>query len=267
MLSTSTPRRAAACRALRRIPFLLISGLLAACAAQEETAPSPPLRLASEVHAPKKSRVLVAEDDRAGALHEQLVAALRGVSELVLVDPVDVDAAPAESRERWLDYTARCALDGDPRKGAKCVVELVAARGGGVVERFVLPVSRGSRGPQIDEGILGAFARNLGETLARQPWSTSVLDVAERRLIIGGGRSTGIALGERLAVRHHTVATDDAGDRSAIAPGRDVAEIVVESYVTDGASERGAECRLARGSIGGFEVGELSVEELSPLAR
>jgi len=284
MLSTSK-----SCRnpSLRRIgSAFLASCALAACASEPSSPPPPPQhapRRAPEQRVQRRSRVLVRElapiaaaartstplaMNAGRALEAQLTAALAGCDGIVLVDPVDLESAPVEFRERLVDYEVRGELSGDTKTIDKLSLTLVAARGGTPVEHFEQPCALTSTALTLSDDDARKLARGIGESLARRPWSTSVLDKAERMLIIGGGRTTGLMLGERLCVRRHPEKMYEQGIDSWIeVSGQEVAQIVVENYVGDGRLERGAQCRLVAGTIGGFEINELSVGEVGDETR
>jgi hypothetical protein len=199
----------------------------------------------------------------ARAIEAQLSAALAGCSDIVVVDPVELESAPPEFRERLIDYEVRGELSGDAKAINKVSLALVAVRGRTAIEHFEQPCALSATTLALDDDAVRTLARGIGESLARRPWSTSVLDKAERMLIIGGGKSTGLLLGERLSVRRHPEKMYEQGiDNWIEVSGQEVAQIVVENYVGDGRIERGAQCRLVGGTIGGFEINELSVGEV-----
>jgi hypothetical protein len=196
-------------------------------------------------------------------LQSQLMTALTGCSNIVVVDPVELESAPPEFRDRLIDYVVRGELSGESKSITKVAFTLEAVRGGTQIEHFEQTCALTSTAPTLDDAAAQSVAREIGESLARRPWSTSVLDKAERMLIIGGGRSTGVTLGERLSVRRHADKMYEQGiDNWIEVSGQEVAQIVVEAYVGDGRKERGAQCRLVAGTIGGFEINELSVGEV-----
>jgi hypothetical protein len=283
MLSTSKTCRIPS---LQRALSILVAGCaLAACASEPSS--SPPRQYAPR-HAPeqrvqRRSRVIVRElapiaaaartstplaMNAARAIEAQLSNALAACGGIVVVDPVDLESAPPEFRDRLLDYEVRGELIGDAKAINKVSLALVAVRGGTAIEHFEQPCALNATALALDDEAVRSLAREIDDSLARRPWSTSVLDKAERMLIIGGGRSTGLMLGERLMVRRHPDKMYEQGiDNWIEVSGQEVAQIVVENYVGDGRTERGAQCRLVGGTIGGFEIGELSVEELETEAR
>jgi hypothetical protein len=189
--------------------------------------------------------------------------ALRADARLACVDSVDVEGAPPAFQSALYDYalegTLACAED----KITRITVRAVFARNGHEVASFASACEGMSvHGAAIDAAAIDAVAQRIAESLAQRPWSTSVLDKAERVLIIGGGPETGIELGEELIVRRLQAGNFERGIESWLeVPSIDVARIVVESFVGSSPTQRGAQCRLKGGSIGFFLIEELVVAQ------
>lgn len=114
-----------------------------------------------------------------------------------------------------------------------------------------------------DQAISAAISKlvnNLFENLLDQPWVSYVLSVEGETVLIGGGASQGIAVGERFKVleRGKEVLNPQTGTTIEL-PGTQVAVVQVDKlFGTDPETEY-AQCRLLSGEIAGDDLAQYIV--------
>lgn len=119
---------------------------------------------------------------------------------------------------------------------------------------------------KIDDQALSAaiskLVSNLVENLTDKPWAAYILDQQDGKIIISGGKSQGLKVGDVLKVMKHgkTVKNPQSGLLVEL-PRQEVAQIKVESFAGDGNNEVSI-CTVYSGSIAGISTDQLIVQEL-----
>ena len=116
-----------------------------------------------------------------------------------------------------------------------------------------------------DEALSAAISKlvsNLIENLLDKPWAAYILDVQQSQIIVSGGESQGLKLGDELRVmkRGRMVKNPQSGLEIEL-PREEIARLKVISFMGKGNNEVSI-CKLASGSITGVKVDQLIVQEL-----
>jgi len=116
-----------------------------------------------------------------------------------------------------------------------------------------------------DDALSSAISKlvsNLIENLLDKPWSAYILDTQQGQIIISGGKSQGLALGDELKImKRGRIVTNPQTGIDIELPRTEVAKLKILSFVGNGNNEV-AICSLTTGSIVGLEVRQLVVQEL-----
>ena len=119
---------------------------------------------------------------------------------------------------------------------------------------------------KIDDQALSAaiskLVSNLIENLMDKPWVAYILDQKGGQIIISGGKSQGIKIGDVFKVmkRGRFVKNPQTGLKIEL-PRREIAQIRVNSTVGEGDNEVSI-CSLSSGNLSGVKMAELIVQEL-----
>lgn len=116
-----------------------------------------------------------------------------------------------------------------------------------------------------DDALSSAISKlvsNLIENLLDKPWSAYILDIQQGQIIISGGKSQGLALGDELKImKRGRIVTNPQTGFDIELPRAEVAKLKILSFAGGGNNEV-AICSLTTGSIVGLEVSQLVVQEL-----
>jgi hypothetical protein len=253
---------------------LLVLALVGSCSAPESRVPNAGPRPVVAQPRPHKHRVLLADFALEPAPNGQPPTVVGAVavrcaqtwsrdSRLACVAPVDVEAAPPSFRQSLFDYVLDGTLHREDDRVTRVTLRASSARSGHEIARVsadCAPTPLGAGAP--DSTVIDSLAARIADAVAERPWSTAVLDKAERLLIVGGGAETGLYLGEELVVRKLQAGRFERGIETFVeVPSVEVARVEVEAFVgsNSGSAMRGAQCRLKSGSFGGFEIDQLVV--------
>ena len=116
-----------------------------------------------------------------------------------------------------------------------------------------------------DEALSAAISKlvsNLIENLLDKPWVAYILDVQQGQIIVSGGKSQGLEIGDELKVmkRGRVVNNPQTGLEVEL-PREEVAKLKVASFTGNGSNEVSI-CRLTSGSVKGVKTDQLIVQEL-----
>lgn len=116
-----------------------------------------------------------------------------------------------------------------------------------------------------DEALSSAISKlvsNLIENLLDKPWAAYILDVQQNQIIVSGGKSQGLKLGDELKImkRGRIVKNPQTGLEIEL-PREKIAQLKVVSFSGNGNNEITI-CNLSSGSIAGVKVDQLIVQEL-----
>jgi curli biogenesis system outer membrane secretion channel CsgG len=111
----------------------------------------------------------------------------------------------------------------------------------------------------IRQAVVDAVNRLTVEMKSR-PWQTYILKTEAERVYIGGGKSQGIRPGMRFSVQTQgeTVKSPQTGAIVTL-PGRQVAQIQVESTFGDSELNEGAVASVVSGSLGNYKPNQLVI--------
>lgn len=100
----------------------------------------------------------------------------------------------------------------------------------------------------------------LSAEMNRRPWSTAILKTEGNRIFISGGKSQGLQPGMRLAVQTagEQIKSPQTGAVVTL-PGRDIAQIQVESSFGDNELNEGSVAQVVAGSLAGMPADKLVV--------
>lgn len=259
---------------LRVIASALALAFCSACSGPEKASDDAlPLEapLASR-HRPKKHRVMFsgfefepgARASSAGVARDaaqRCEGALQRDTRFVWVDALDVQMAPEELRDFLYDYSVQGVLVVDGERIVGVQLHATSPRMEhpvATVEAACEPMS--PRWPAMERLGLDALTAQVSERLLERAWSTGVIDMAERQLVVGGSAATGIALGEELVVRKIQRTRSERSLQGWLdVPTVEVASLRVEGYVGTTPATSGALCRLMGGTFGGFDLADLIV--------
>ncbi len=119
----------------------------------------------------------------------------------------------------------------------------------------------------INDRAIGAAVNAAVEKLTRvmleKRWSADVLAVEDDRLFISGGKSQGIREGAEFQIKTkgRRVKSPTTGGH-VVLPGKPVARLRIAGTFGESELEEGSFGTVVQGSIAGFELSELQVEEL-----
>lgn len=122
---------------------------------------------------------------------------------------------------------------------------------------------------ELDDKALSAaiskLTSNLMENLLDRPWVAYILDIQDEQIIISGGKSQGLRVGDELRVmkRGKQVKNPQTGIMVEL-PGQEIATIRV-AVLTGSDNNEVAICRLESGRIDGTPASDLIVQELDGL--
>jgi hypothetical protein len=116
-----------------------------------------------------------------------------------------------------------------------------------------------------DEALSAAISKlvsNLIENLLDKPWVAYILDVQQGQVIVSGGKSQGLEIGDEFKVmkRGRVVKNPQTGLEIEL-PREEVAKLKVTSFTGNGNNEVSI-CRLTSGSVKGVKNDQLIVQEL-----
>jgi curli biogenesis system outer membrane secretion channel CsgG len=111
----------------------------------------------------------------------------------------------------------------------------------------------------IRQAVTDAVSR-LAVEMKSRPWQTYILKTEAERVYIGGGKSQGIRPGMRFSVQTQgeTVKSPQTGAVITL-PGREVAQIQVESMFGDSELNEGSLASIVSGSLGSYKPAQLIV--------
>jgi len=118
----------------------------------------------------------------------------------------------------------------------------------------------------IDDKALSAaiskLVSNLIENLMDKPWAAYILDQQDGQVIITGGKSQGLNIGDKLKVmkRGRKVKNPQTGIMIEL-PRTEIAKLTITAFSGDGNNEISI-CTIASGKIAGLSIKNLIIEEL-----
>jgi curli biogenesis system outer membrane secretion channel CsgG len=107
---------------------------------------------------------------------------------------------------------------------------------------------------------ISEVVNRLTSELNRRPWQTSIIGIDNDRYFISGGKSQGLKPGMIFSVltAGEKVKSPQTGFEIVL-PGKEIAEIRVESFFGDTEMSEGAVTSVIRGSLQGMKVDQLTV--------
>lgn len=121
----------------------------------------------------------------------------------------------------------------------------------------------GSLNDQAIGAAVNAAVEKLTQVMLEKRWSADLLAVENGLLYISGGKSQGVKPGMvfQVGTRGRQVKSATTGANITL-PGKQVARLEIETTFGDTELEEGAAGRLIQGSIEGYSLDELQVEEI-----
>lgn len=117
-----------------------------------------------------------------------------------------------------------------------------------------------------DKAISSAISKlvsNILENLTDSPWQTGFLAIDGDTLMIAGGDEQGLRSGDVLIVKKRgRMVTDPQYGGKIELPRQEIARVKIISFFGSGIDGQGSICELAEGSIDGYELADLVVEEI-----
>ena len=103
---------------------------------------------------------------------------------------------------------------------------------------------------------------SIAERMLDDPWRSSILDLTDSVCTIAGGRSQGLARGDRLIVlkRGKRIRNPQTNVEIEL-PGKPVAEIVVRKCHGRSYADEFCECEVVSGGLDGLDLEQLSIQE------
>ena len=117
-----------------------------------------------------------------------------------------------------------------------------------------------------DKAIRAAIANlmdSLIGTIEDRPWETYVLSIEGENVLIGGGASQGLRIGDRLTAiqKGKQVRNRQTGFMIDL-PGKEIARLQVVSFFGKSETDEGAVCKVVSGSLAGTALDSISVSEV-----
>lgn len=115
---------------------------------------------------------------------------------------------------------------------------------------------------QAISAAIGKVVANLYENLLDQPWQSYVLRITGSEALIGGGRSQGLAVGQRMDVwqRGETVVNPQTNMEIEL-PGTRVAMLLVAEVLGETPDQELSRCTIVEGNLQGIDLADLVVKE------
>jgi hypothetical protein len=107
---------------------------------------------------------------------------------------------------------------------------------------------------------VGEAVNKLSVELSTRPWETYILKSEGNRLYLGGGKSQGIRPGMLflLQTKGERIKSPQTGAEITL-PGREIAQIKIESIFGEGELNEGSIATMVSGSLGGNSIDQLIV--------
>lgn len=123
----------------------------------------------------------------------------------------------------------------------------------------------GSLNDQAIGAAVNAAVEKLTQLMLEKRWSADLLAVENDQLFISGGKSQGVKPGMvfQVSTRGRQVKSSTTGANITL-PGKQVARLEITTTFGETELEEGAVGRLIQGSIDGYQLDELQVEEIKP---
>ena len=103
---------------------------------------------------------------------------------------------------------------------------------------------------------------SIAERMLDDPWRSSILDLTGSVCTIAGGRSQGLAEGDRLAVLRRGKRIRNPQTNVEIElPGAPIAEVVVRKLHGRSYTDEFCECEVVSGQLGGLDLEQLFIQE------
>jgi hypothetical protein len=109
---------------------------------------------------------------------------------------------------------------------------------------------------------ISEVVNRLGNEFSRRPWQTSIIGADRDHYFISGGKSQGLKPGMVFSVRTlgEKVKSPQTGFEITL-PGKEVAQIRVDSLFGDSEMSEGAAASVISGSLQGLKIEQLTVRE------
>lgn len=117
----------------------------------------------------------------------------------------------------------------------------------------------------LNDRAIGAAVTDLVNSIVTsmedRAWRSFVIDVSGSQVIIEGGQSQGVQVGDHFAVKRkgRTVESRQTGFNIEL-PGSEIARVEVVSQFGESETNEGSVCRVISGTLDGYSVEELIVE-------
>lgn len=110
---------------------------------------------------------------------------------------------------------------------------------------------------------VNAAVEKMSQLMLEKPWTADILAVEDGMLYISGGKSQGVKEGETFRVMSKGRQVKSATTGSTITlPGKEVARVEVVGGFGNTELEEGSIARVTEGSIAGYKIDQLNVEEV-----
>lgn len=112
---------------------------------------------------------------------------------------------------------------------------------------------------------VNAAVEKLSRLMLEKPWTADVLAVEDGQVFISGGQSQGVRAGMTFNVmaKGRQVKSETTGTMITL-PGKQIATLEIEGTFGDSELKQGAFGRLTQGSIQGYKLDQLQVQEMKP---
>lgn len=110
---------------------------------------------------------------------------------------------------------------------------------------------------------VNAAVEKLTQMMLLKPWTADIIALEQGRVFISGGASQGVEPGMTFAVvtRGKRVKSQTTGGVITL-PGEKIAELKIEGLFGESELEEGAIARVTSGSIQGYDIGDIQVQEM-----
>jgi curli biogenesis system outer membrane secretion channel CsgG len=118
----------------------------------------------------------------------------------------------------------------------------------------------------LNDKVIGAaisdLINNLIISLENRPWKTDILQIQDKRVYIGGGKSQGLKVGDTLQVVKKTTAVKSQSGFTIDLPPEKVAKIEVVSFFGDNETNEGSVAEITEGSLDKEALSQYIVREV-----
>jgi curli biogenesis system outer membrane secretion channel CsgG len=113
------------------------------------------------------------------------------------------------------------------------------------------------------DAAISKLVSNIVENLLNKPWRAYVLDVNDDEVIMSGGKSQNINVGDEFQVfkKGKLVKNPQTGFEIEL-PGKQIAKIKVNSFYGNTVNDEISFCSLVEGDLSGFNVTDIYIEEI-----